>query len=309
MTTFRQLRKESADVSSMSHRRLSTILKDPKHPHHSAAKAEMDRRAMKSEGYGPGKKKTDEGAMKRMVTTQSNKADRMASTDKKGLETYKKKVDEISLDSLTKKISNTGMSSTKKAMGADKTKKDLDDMKSRLATEASSTKLSNYMRASAADVAKSRGDAKRQDKRISGQKMADEKIRKKQGYGSTAKVAAEGKAYGPTGVSYYVPSGHKDEVDPSTGKKYPERQKPGYKAPKSESKGLDAMKKAGNAKADAEAAERKKMKEEKDTHVTKDGRTVKKGLWYYMNKRKKAGTSRPKSAGTVDPKMMKKSQS
>ena len=358
MTTFRQLRKESADVSSMSHRRLSTILKDPQHPHHSAAKAEMDRRAMKSEGYGPGKKKTDEGAMKRMVTTQSNKADRMASTDKKGLETYKKKVDEISLDSLTKKISNTGMSSTKKAMGADKTKKDLEDMKARLATEASSTKLSNYMRASAADVAKSRGDAKRQDKRIAGQKMADEKIRKKQGYSSTAKVAAEetvneismtklrnyskaaskdieqkrdtvrnamstgkkkdyddaqkavsglgrrskgsdmytdkmtgrskvkpkmeGKAYGPTGVSYYVPSGHKDEVDPKTGKKYPERQKPGYKAP---------------------------TNEEKDTHVTKDGRTVKKGLWYYMNKRKKAGTSRPKSAGTVDPKMMKKSQS
>ncbi len=37
---------------------------------------------------------------------------------------------------------------------------------------------------------------------------------------------------------------------------------------------------------------------EKDTHVTKDGRTVKKGLWYYMNKRKKAGTSRP-GTGTV----------
>ena len=25
----------------------------------------------------------------------------------------------------------------------------------------------------------------------------------------------------------------------------------------------------------------------KDTHVTKDGRTVKKGLYYYMNKAKK----------------------
>jgi len=34
----------------------------------------------------------DEGAMKRIATTQSNKADRMASTDKKGLETFKKKV-------------------------------------------------------------------------------------------------------------------------------------------------------------------------------------------------------------------------
>ena len=47
-----------------------------------------------------------------------------------------------------------------------------------------------------------------------------------------AKMQNEGKAYGPTGVSYYVPSGHKDEVDPKTGKKYPERQKPGYKSPK-----------------------------------------------------------------------------
>ena len=35
----------------------------------------------------------------------------------------------------------------------------------------------------------------------------------------------EGKAYGPTGVSYFVPKGHKDEVDPKTKEKYPERQK------------------------------------------------------------------------------------
>jgi len=306
MKNFRQMRKESLDdVSSFSHRRLSTILKDPAHPHHAAAKAEMDRRGQQQEG-----------AMKRIVTTQSNKADRMASTDKKGLETYKKKideyggpklsadkvkkmrtpqmkVDEISLDMLTKKISNSGMKSTKKAMGADKTKKDLEAMKARLnkmkpvaektltsaekkkreeiaqamerdnpgmdkskkmaiatatakrvaeetVNELKRSTLSNYMRASSADVAKSRGDAKRQDKRIGGQKTADEKIRKSQGYGSSATVAA--------------------------------------------------------------------TNEEKDTHVTKDGRTVKKGLWYYMNKRKQAGKSRPKSAGTVDPEAMKRSQ-
>jgi hypothetical protein len=30
----------------------------------------------------------------------------------------------------------------------------------------------------------------------------------------------------------------------------------------------------------------------KNYHKTKDGRTVKKGLYYYMNKRKKAGTER-----------------
>ena len=44
----------------------------------------------------------------------------------------------------------------------------------------------------------------------------------------------------------------------------------------------------------------------KATHKTKDGRTVKKGLYYYMNKRKKAGTSRP-GTGTVSAKALKRS--
>ena len=44
----------------------------------------------------------------------------------------------------------------------------------------------------------------------------------------------------------------------------------------------------------------------KDTHVTKDGRTVKKGLYYYINKRKKAGTSR-KGKGTVSDEALKRS--
>jgi hypothetical protein len=56
--------------------------------------------------------------------------------------------------------------------------------------EVSSSKLSDYIRKSAADVSKSRGDARRQDKRIAGQSMADKKIRKKMGYSSTAKVPA-----------------------------------------------------------------------------------------------------------------------
>ena len=55
--------------------------------------------------------------------------------------------------------------------------------------EVSSSKLSDYMKASSASV--SRSDARTQDKRIAGQKMADEKIRKSLGYKSTAKVAAE----------------------------------------------------------------------------------------------------------------------
>ena len=111
------------DLTSFSHRKLSTILKNPDHPHHAAAKAERDRRAMQKEskdefephmmydpktgkgymakkpadhvrmskmGYSHDKPKT-EGAMKRIATTQSNKTDRMASGGKKGLETFKKR--------------------------------------------------------------------------------------------------------------------------------------------------------------------------------------------------------------------------
>ena len=44
----------------------------------------------------------------------------------------------------------------------------------------------------------------------------------------------------------------------------------------------------------------------KDTHVTKDGRTVKKGLYYYMNRAKKRGTSKP-GKGTVTDKALKES--
>ena len=44
----------------------------------------------------------------------------------------------------------------------------------------------------------------------------------------------------------------------------------------------------------------------KGYHKTKDGRTVKKGLYYYMNKRKKSGKSR-KGKGTVTDKALKRS--
>ena len=43
-----------------------------------------------------------------------------------------------------------------------------------------------------------------------------------------------------------------------------------------------------------------------DTHVTKDGRTVKKGLYYYMNRSKKKGTSKP-GKGSVTDKALKAS--
>ena len=47
-------------------------------------------------------------------------------------------------------------------------------------------------------------------------------------------------------------------------------------------------------------------KAKKATHKTKDGRTVKKGLYYYMNRAKKRGTSRP-GKGTVTDKALKQS--
>ena len=43
-----------------------------------------------------------------------------------------------------------------------------------------------------------------------------------------------------------------------------------------------------------------------DTHVTKDGRTVKKGLYYYMNRAKKSGKSKP-GKGSVTDKALKAS--
>ena len=46
----------------------------------------------------------------------------------------------------------------------------------------------------------------------------------------------------------------------------------------------------------------------KDTHVTKDGKTAKKGLYYYMNRKKKKGTSNSKSKSTISDKAYKNMQ-
>ena len=48
----------------------------------------------------------------------------------------------------------------------------------------------------------------------------------------------------------------------------------------------------------------KKVK--KGYHRTKDGRVVKKGLYYYMNKKKKSGKSKP-GKGSVTDKALKQS--
>jgi hypothetical protein len=42
-------------------------------------------------------------------------------------------------------------------------------------------------------------------------------------------------------------------------------------------------------------------------HIRKDGKKVRKGLWYNINKKKKAGTSRP-GKGTVSDEAIKRSQ-
>ena len=42
-------------------------------------------------------------------------------------------------------------------------------------------------------------------------------------------------------------------------------------------------------------------------HKTKDGRTVKKGLYYNMNQAKKKGTAKSKAKGTVTAKALKAS--
>ena len=46
----------------------------------------------------------------------------------------------------------------------------------------------------------------------------------------------------------------------------------------------------------------------KHTHKTKDGKMAKKGLYYNINKRKKAGTSRSKKKSTISPDAYKNMQ-
>ena len=70
------------DPHSMSSQSLSKAAGDQNHPMHMHAKIELPRR----------KGDMDEGGMKRIATNQSNKADRMASEGKQGLETFKNQV-------------------------------------------------------------------------------------------------------------------------------------------------------------------------------------------------------------------------
>jgi hypothetical protein len=89
-----------------------------------------------------------------------------------------------------------------KVQAAKKAFRDFGGKNEEVVNELSRTTLSNYMRKSAASV--SGKDAKTQDKRISGQSMADKKMRKADGYSSTAKVAAEGANDGAEQPKYHA---------------------------------------------------------------------------------------------------------
>ena len=67
------------DITSFSHRRLATILRNPDHPHHAAAKAEKDRRNMQREGLSSFKN-FDEATYKD-TGWQKPKKDNMSAAD------------------------------------------------------------------------------------------------------------------------------------------------------------------------------------------------------------------------------------
>lgn len=52
----------------------------------------------------------------------------------------------------------------------------------------------------------------------------------------------------------------------------------------------------------------KKGKAKAGYHKTKSGKMAKKGLWYNINKRKKAGTSRSKAKSTISAKAYAKAK-
>ena len=84
------------------------------------------------------------------------------------------------------------------------------------------------MRKSAADVSKASGDARRQDKRIGGQKKADDKIRAMQGKRDASHIkvpATEGKARDRLMAIVNKASGRTDADRQADAKKATERRK------------------------------------------------------------------------------------
>ena len=192
------------DVSSFSHRQLSTILKDPQHPHHAAAKAERDRRNLQKEAFGRAnftqqlkKKGIDVDKMHADNIKDASAAKKRAAAASKDLTDFRKKTgmtseskDEFEPHMMYDPKTGKGYKANKPEDHERMAKMGYSHDKPKV-NEVSSNTLSNYMRKSAADAGNaSVFDVRRQDKRIGGQKMADDKLRKMDGKGSAAKVAA-----------------------------------------------------------------------------------------------------------------------
>ena len=215
------------DPQSMDNRKLSAIAQNPNHPMHTHAKSELDRRKMKNEGVVNedghsdvpsairGCKTTMEDAMQIMKKLQSMSGeDSLPSwwTNKLAVasNSMNKLRDYIMTPSNMEEKTLTPAEIRKRDKIAKAIKKDDPDMpmdkKMAIATatakrvaegkvdEISSKTLSNYMRKSTASAGKPGASTRTQDKRIGGQKMADDKLRKMDGKGSAAKVAATSEA-------------------------------------------------------------------------------------------------------------------
>ena len=161
-----------ADPQSMDNRRLGAIARNPNHPLHTHAKSELDRRRMAREEKDPEEYDKEGSMMKgqlRQICSANEKLMSMVKDD----------------DNLPEWV----QSKVTKATDYIRSVRDYLESEKKV-NEVSLNTLRNYMRKSAADAGKPRQSARTQDKRIGGQKMADDKLRKMQGKGSAAKVAA-----------------------------------------------------------------------------------------------------------------------
>lgn len=91
---------------------------------------------------------------------------------------------------MNERITSVDVDQKKRDLKVAKIDKQIKNIKDEDVNEISSNKLGDYMTKSARSAAKPGQSARTQDKRISGQSMADKKIRKKMGYSSDAKVPA-----------------------------------------------------------------------------------------------------------------------
>ena len=195
----KHLRRMSAEGVNTADKK-PEVVKDPETHKTRVRMVPVDKEVIKREGMKTFKKMRQERALSKAELKKRNdvakaikKDDPDMPMDKKmaiatsvAKKTAESKVDELSMS--MKDLSKTGLSKSA-SPNKDKLKKDLERLKKGV-SEVSSNTLGNYMRKSAAAAAKPGASARTQDKRIGGQKMADNKIRKKMGYSSPAKVPA-----------------------------------------------------------------------------------------------------------------------